>query len=793
MSATAMALCLLPLAVSAAPIRLAPIPATAQRRQVIEATGPRVDYALSLAGVLDEDNTTTRSHTDIQTAFQPNVALTLENVGDVPVVNPRLVVNGQGDWHDLPSLLADLTRGAGTVQDQVYLIWQRFRASRYHELPLFANSEPHDPVKLLNVYGLALCDDDGNAGASLFHHLGLLGSVNRALDGHVQCEAMVDGKLQFIDIDQDCFYLDRENERPVSGDELARDHDLVRRELNYGPEVGRFSDSDSVAALFGADDRKHESTTHGHRLDLTLRPGEALLLRFDNLGKVCAESDQWYRIPLLFGNSKLRYTPRLDAMAVARDAASSAGIVPSSRADAELCGDGPEAALVYDLSAPYPACGGAIRADFVGAAADAGFQLDVSVAKDAWQTVWKAAGAGLHRAEVSIDQALQVRRAPAKYGYQVRVGLAGAASHLAALTIETDVMAWPLSLPRLRLGGNQVVYTDQTEVAHHLRITHEWQECDSVTPPAPPAADYPAAGAVVKDSIVPFRWAAVEGATRYHLQVSLRPDFAWPYRPSFDVVIPQTQWAVPYTGIFSPDRTYHWRLRARDARGVWSAWSVPRTFTWQGPRVPVGVRVELDGHRAVLHWQANPRGERPVRYEVYGSDEKGFSVHQEPYQSYCRGKVPGNFLAETTATSLPVAGPEATAENQNQVYYRVVAIDANGTSSGCSDFAELPHPFIVGEPPRTALVGQEYTYLVRSLRSLGDVQHRGNQQPNNKFWDTEINHFELASGPDWLALDEHTGELHGTPTAPGTATVTVAVTNQLKGRAEQTFDLTVKP
>jgi len=109
----------------------------------------------------------------------------------------------------------------------------------------------------------------------------------------------------------------------------------------------------------------------------------------------------------------------------------------------------------------------------------------------------------------------------------LRVGLGSATpahgANLASLHIETDVMAAPVSLPRLRLGENRVVYTDATEGPRQLRITHEWQECAAVTPlPPPEAPTAPVDGAAVAAGLVEYSWPAVEGATRYHLQVSRR-------------------------------------------------------------------------------------------------------------------------------------------------------------------------------------------------------------------------------------------------------------------------------
>jgi hypothetical protein len=791
--------------------------AAVPKEHVEEITSGRQEYTIEMGGTLDMENTKTLASSNCYVAFQNNVALTIENVGDVPVVNPRLVINDRGNWYTFDSLLEEFTRGATTDQEKVYFIWETMRRNLYHESPLFGDSEPHDPVKLFNVYGFNLCDDAGNAGCSLFHHAGLVGSKNRALAGHVQCEAMVDGKHQFMDVDMDCFYLDRENELPVSGDACARDHDLVRRELNYGPVVSGFTSSDRPAALFGPDDRQHDARLRGHEIAYTLRPGEKVVFRWDNVGKYCAENEGRAHRPKYFGNSKFVYRPRLSLEAIRKEAYSFADVVAVSEGDSPIfatrkSGQSPETKLaglvpfghvVYEIKTPYPACGGTVRAKFAGLGDHDAFSIVFSLDGRNWKKLWTKAGAGVHDAEVDLEEALEIHTKPAKYRYFVRVELksntAARGANLCSLQIETDVLAAPASLPRLEVGTNRAVYWDGTEGERRVRITHEWRESDAVRPP--PAIDEPASpkpGARVRDSIVTFSWPAVEGVDRYHLTVSRRSDFRHPYRPSLDVIIPSTEWKVPYTGIFSPDTVYYWRLRCRGRFGVWGEWSRPWTFTWHGPRVPVDLRFEEEGSTMTLRWAPNPRGERPVRYEVYGSDEKGFSVHKGEHDVPGRGKVPGNFLGETTGTSMAVAGPGASGAGANKVFYRVVAIDANGTESGCSDYAELPHPLVYTEPVTEAKVGREYRYEVKSLRSLGDYQCKQDPAVKRKqyayrFWDVEEHTLRLVEGPDWLSLDEKTGALSGTPGASdaGTAAVKVEVSNQFGGRAEQEFELEV--
>jgi len=775
-----------------------------RKEHVEEIAASKHGYAIEMGGTLDMDNTRTLASSNCYVTFQPNIQLTIENVGDTPVVNPRLVINDRGNWYTFESLLEEWTRGAKTDQEKVYFIWQNMRENTYHETPLFGDNEPHDPVRLFNIFGFNLCDDAGNAGCSLFHHAGFEGSQNRSLHGHVQCEAFIDGDHQFMDIDMDCFYLDRENERPVSGDTCAHDHDLVRRELNYGPVVDRFRPSDSPAALFGPDDGASPRTHRGHEIAYTLRPGEKAVLRWDNTGKYCAENEGRAHRPKYYGNSKFVYRPLLDLAAAQTDAAALTDIVEATAGDegGKLAGESADAQIVYEIAVPYSICGGTVRAELEGASVQDKFAIAMSLDGENWQELFAKAGAGTHEAEVSLDEALELLTAPAKYSYQVRIGLgsaAGQSANLRSLEIETDVLAAPTSLPRLSLGTNRVAYTDETRGPHTVRITHEWQETDAVKPlPPPRAPEHPQPGATIADSIVTFSWPAVEDAAKYHLQVSRRSDFRFPYRPSLDVIIPTTEWVVPYTGIFSPDTTYHWRLRCQDHWGAWGPWGDAWTFGWRGPRVPVNVRTEIQRQTVTLRWEPNPRGERPARYEVYGSDEKGFSIHKDEHDVPGRGKAPGNFLGETTEASMVVASPTATAENANKVFYRVLTIDANGTASGCSDYAEVPHPFVYSQPVTEARVGRECRYEIKSLRSLGDYQCRQDPTVTHKkyahrFWDIEENAFELAEGPEWLSVDGETGVLSGTPGGDdvGATRVNVNVTNQFGGHAEQEFELSV--
>jgi hypothetical protein len=257
----------------------------------------------------------------------------------------------------------------------------------------------------------------------------------------------------------------------------------------------------------------------------------------------------------------------------------------------------------------------------------------------------------------------------------------------------------------------------------------------------------------------------------------------------------RARYTLPQPGLLTPDSVYYWHVRAQDDKGVWGPWSKTWSFTPRGPAYPLEVVVDLDQVKGVgtLRWKANPIGRVPVKYRVYGSDEKGFTVADQKYQCVIGVTqeamaawdpwFPANFIVETTDTELAVLGAGVDLPAANKTYYRVVAVDAQGKRSGPSDYAVAPRPVIYSRPVVTAQAGAEYRYQVLVNRSLGDLSSRmeGDRQVSGYF-DIEKPQFALSQSPAWLTIDEATGILSGTPDAPGRADVTVTVTIERESR-----------
>jgi hypothetical protein len=228
--------------------------------------------------------------------------------------------------------------------------------------------------------------------------------------------------------------------------------------------------------------------------------------------------------------------------------------------------------------------------------------------------------------------------------------------------------------------------------------------------------------------------------------------------------------------------------------------------------IPLDVAIQYDVERNVgaLRWKANPLGTRPVAYRIYASDEKGFSVSDESYavttgiSKELPSKFPANFVVETRMTELPVIGSGVTLPGANKAFYRVVAVDGAGKLSGPSEYAEAPRPVIFSQPVAKAKQGTDYGYQVAIIRSLGDLRTRvvdGRETMN--YWGIERPRFRLERGPDWLKLNEATGQLSGKPDRAGEAEVVVAVTlerpvhrldeNDLKWGRERVVDSGTEP
>jgi hypothetical protein len=723
--------------------------------------------------------------------WESNRSVRMENVGDTDAVNPWLS-NGRNMFRSAAEIVQSAITADMTDVEKAFAIW--FQQTRHRHHSGGDGGELGDPVKVINIYGYNTCGNDSICLGTLFKQAGLRTAPARAL-GHCISQAFCDGGWHLFDGDLHAVYLLRDNETVASDSQIARDHDLIKRtHCNGILLLDTQWDGQGMSSLYFTETeiRGERSGKADTTMNMVLRPGESIVWRWGQLKplKYHGMLQTMPTYPDAIYNGLWEYRPDLRKQAW-RQGATKVENIQSGR-EGLTAEEGKTGSIVWTMKSPYVFVGGRIEAEGSG--------TRFSICQDAktWQRV----------PGNSLDRFFSVT-GPACYQYRLKCELKEG-TLLKKLAILNDVQMAPMALPEMVVGENIFTYSDQTQGTRKVRITHEWVERSASRPPAAPEAVYPADGGESDGTDIALRWtipADPDGnvISDYQFELSRRLDMRYPLSMSFYKLSSRTldatrvrdgdtwkasevkpQYTLAEAGLLTPDAKYYWHVRARGAKGVWGPWSKTFSFTARGAAYPLDAKVDWDEAKGVgtLKWKANPVGRKPVKYRVYGSDEKGFTVMDKPRQldlgisaknemAAWNPWAPPNFIAETTDTQLVVMGPDVNSAG-NKTYYRVVALDRQGKRSGPSDYAVGPRPVIYTKPPVTAKMGEVYKYKVSANRSLGDMSSRmqgGNQAGG--YFDIEKPEFALTQGPAWLKIDEATGVLSGTPVAPGKAEIVV--------------------
>lgn len=762
------------------------------KRYVREIAARQASYVVVQGGTMDGQNC--RSPQGVWQPFrqtwESNRSVRIENVGDIDVVNPWLS-NGRNDFRDLKEIVARAVTPDMTDAEKAMALWWQEIQYRFHSEG--DNNELLSPVKVFNVYGHNTCGNDSICLAGQWKQAGLKVAPAR-LVGHCVTQVFFDGGWHLFDGDMHSIYLLRDNETIAGEQNLVRDHDLVKRTHTQGilqPDRRASDEWESSIYVFEgevAGDRNADGAT---AMNMALRPGEALVWRWGHLSPVKYHAGRQPQFPDLICNGLWEYRPDFTSATWRSGAATVESIEAGD--DGLSAEDGQTGTIVWTMRSPYVFVGGKLEVDGRGA------KFAISWDGKSWEPIAEDGDADDdgHRRR-NLD-GLFPPQGTARYAYHLRCQLRGDA-RLRRLAVINDVQMAPLTLPGMQIGEITFVYTDESPAESKVRITHEWVERSVSKPPAAPAeAVFPPDSGESDGTDVVFEWRPStdpdgDAIADYHFELSPYGDMRRPLSMSFAKLISRTadsgqaRFTLAAPGQLNPDREYFWRVRAQDNRGVWGPWSKTWSFTPRGPAPPLDLEVEVvesqsDPPLGILRWTPNPKGRAPAAYRVYASDEKGFSVSDEPYQvstgatSELPGEFPANFLAEVRGTELPVVGAEGVPEGANKAFYRVVAVDAAGKRSGPSDYATAPRPFIFSKPPTRATKGKEFQATVSTIRSLGDLRMRMVEgKETTGFWDVEKPRFSLQRGPDWLTIDRDSGRLSGMPAKVGKSEVVIAVT-----------------
>ena len=759
--------------------------ATRRHSQSIDTSDTR--YRVHVGGTVDGQSLRDPvGYGNFSQRWENNLWTRLENTGEEAVVNPWIHIDGRCRWHCVEQVLDDVLEAGMSDADKAHAIWEFARRHRYHSTT--ADDEVKDTVKMLNVYGYTLCWDEAYTLSNLWQAAGL--RIRRGLPhGHCTTEVFYDGGWHLLDSDEHLLVLDRDNETIVGETEISRDHDLMKRSHAYG--VLSHEDhtrSEAAASLFCHTGGRAGSRPRigDHRMDLTLRPGEALVWGWQERGRYHGYGDT----PPRFCNGELVWSPPIDHTCERWTEAAE-----GARCDATGLIAG---SLTWRLLAPYVMVGGRL----VLTADGSPIRVDLSRDGGAWAVVADHLHGGV---TLDLDRHFAHDSPPT---YDVRLRLTGDGFTLSGLRVQLTLQMAPLSLPALHVGDNDVTYADES-TTRQVEVTHAWSERDDLTAPAPPDPETPADGAAIDGTTPTLRWSDTCGQDGdYHIRLGTDPDLRRVLSPVFEKLVSRTpskglaQWTVPEEGLLNPDTRYYWRVRARNADGLWGAWSRTANFTPRSPGVPLDVRLDMDwdSRQGVLRWHLNTVGTAPVRYEVYGSDERGFTVSREDYSivaghSEPEGKrhMSANLQFDTDDTCGVVVGSGIA--SGNRAFYRVVAIDAQGLRSGPSDYAEAPRPFVHTSLPEQISAGTTTTLGLETIRSIGDLRSEsdGPQRYLSAIRDGDDISFLLDEGPDFIELDAVSGQLtfRPEPHHASTHTVTVRVRNGQGGVDVVGFDLVV--
>jgi len=433
-----------------------------------------------------------------KTATVKNVSLTFENTGQVPVVSPRLTVDGRYDWFDKETIAREALGRAKTDEEKALVLWE-FARTQHQRMTPPGDRFVSDPVVMFNVYGYGNCGCISPALATLAEAAGFKARVWE-LHGHTVSEMFFDGAWHMMDADTGRMFRDPDD-----------NHILSVREIQ---DRGLWS-------LFKKDRRGFDEHAYdkwrlsNHTMAITLRPGERLVRTWRPSGKFYnywahsryKPTQAWLLPPTRYASGEIVFRPQVTTEALERDALECEFLVPRRRGERgprlrleppppEVQRKRRQGSITYRVHSPYVIVGGRFEATFFRGRHSGRDWISVAVknawtgeredARDGWVRVYGAAwtgDVGDLPTEVDFGHLFNTADRDREGIYQYDIRFEFAASDpaeypvgMSDLVLATELQVAPLSIPALKAGTNTVRYWDETEGDHTLRITHTWQE-----------------------------------------------------------------------------------------------------------------------------------------------------------------------------------------------------------------------------------------------------------------------------------------------------------------------------
>lgn len=411
----------------------------------------------------------------------------------------RLSGSAQPGCWSVEEIVRDVTRGASTDREKA-LALHRFGMAHFIHFdgPIEDRGDyVTDPMKLIAVYGYALCGNNSSAMNALYQAAGLR-ARQRTIPSHSIPEVWFENKWNYIDTDM-FGYVFLPDGKIASVDELSRDADLFLRQKNPPDPFYPFDRKEDMAAVFRNSNasKDYHPYSNAHLMNLSLRTGESARLFFrprgegryfltpdfrPNLGT--SFKDYWLAGPVRKGslawcdeppasyaNGVIDYVPNLRSEGFSLENPERTGTVAgqgSTVPDLVSARRGETASLIVKTTTPWIIAGlqndlttfddntDAVIVSGFFWRKDASDENRILISRDGgrtWTTVWENRYLGAVPFRVDLT-----RWTEGEYGYQLKfewvdrkgtgqVGLEG-------LRLRTWVELSPMALPRIAAGPN---------------------------------------------------------------------------------------------------------------------------------------------------------------------------------------------------------------------------------------------------------------------------------------------------------------------------------------------------
>jgi len=584
-------------------------------------------YKIDVGGTLDGWNTAEYVETYggcyfMQSKFEPNEFLMIENIGTTDIINPKIVINGRRNYYSVKDILSCIITSSmtdGEKAEAIYVFMADYETHGHNNnlrpgppypeinAPPSASAfgERADPVKALNSYFaggcslisanfVILCRAAGIPARAVWmcapenpNPILMYGETYNPYANHCVAEAWYDNSWHLFDTDQRNFYRGSDNQNIVSYYELHLNPDLVSRTISNG-FVSNLADhySPFYEKYFPPKEMPVEQWIS--KMDMTLRPGEKFIWEWDNIGKF--RLGNTFRpgkgIPPNLANGKMVYNPKLILserndeikgyyLKVVGEHEKEARLQPTIK--------GSIAEGIFTMKMPYPLVGASVSADIFKSTDLDSVRIFYSILNQKWEEIPLKLVQGEQKLLCSLDSIMDPKMKPAIYYLSVKFELVAEKElhdvWIRNICIETDVQMNRNALPSLTVGRNLINYNSESK--GEVRIIHAWKESEVTQPPfAPQKPVYPAnEQRIILEDLKTIKWASSSDPDQndiaaYHIQVSYRKDMLIPVSTNFDRLIQQSEpvWTIP-EGWLLRGKTYYWRVRAKDQWGAWSHWS----------------------------------------------------------------------------------------------------------------------------------------------------------------------------------------------------------------------------